>query len=35
MKHIEVILGTALLIGAAAMVLRYALDRRAREVRGT
>jgi uncharacterized protein len=26
--HIEVILGTALLIGAAAMVLRYALDRR-------
>jgi uncharacterized membrane protein YfcA len=33
-KHIEVILGTALLIGAAAMVLRYALDRRAREARG-
>src|ERR1700744_2175274 len=28
-KHIEVILGTALLIGAAAMVLRFALDRRA------
>ncbi len=27
-KHIEVILGTALLIGAAAMVLRYVLDRR-------
>ncbi len=34
MKHIEVILGTALLIGAAAMVLRYVLDRRAREARG-
>ena len=33
-KHIEVILGTALLIGAAAMVLRYVLDRRAREARG-
>ena len=32
-KHIEVILGTALLIGAAAMVLRYALDRRAGEER--
>jgi uncharacterized protein len=28
-KHIEVILGTALLIGAAAMVLRFVLDRRA------
>src|ERR1700743_3528984 len=27
-KNIELILGTALLIGAAAMVLRYALDRR-------
>jgi uncharacterized protein len=27
-KHIEVVLGAALLIGAAAMVLRYALDRR-------
>ena len=27
-KHIEVILGTALLIGAGAMILRYALDRR-------
>ncbi len=27
-KHIELILGTALLIGAAAMVLRYVLDRR-------
>jgi uncharacterized protein len=27
-KHIEIILGTALLIGAAAMVLRYILDRR-------
>jgi uncharacterized protein len=26
-KHIEVILGTALLVGAAAMVLRYVLDR--------
>jgi hypothetical protein len=26
-KHIELILGTALLIGAAAMALRYALDR--------
>jgi uncharacterized membrane protein YfcA len=33
-KHIEVILGSALLIGAAAMVLRYVLDRRAREARG-
>jgi uncharacterized protein len=32
-KHIEVILGTALLIGAAAMVLRYVLDRRAGAVR--
>ena len=32
-KHIEVILGTALLIGAAAMVLRYALDRRSGEQR--
>ena len=28
-KHIEVILGAALLIGSLAMVLRYALDRRA------
>jgi uncharacterized protein len=27
-KHIELILGTALLIGAAAMALRYVLDRR-------
>ncbi len=27
-QHIEVVLGTALLIGAAAMVLRYVLDRR-------
>jgi uncharacterized membrane protein YfcA len=27
-KHIEVILGAALLVGAAAMVLRYALDQR-------
>ena len=27
-KHIEIVLGTALLIGAAAMVLRYVLDRR-------
>src|SRR3984885_4597787 len=27
-QHIEVILGTALLIGAAAMVFRYILDRR-------
>lgn len=27
-SHIEVILGSALLVGAAAMVLRYALDRR-------
>ena len=27
-KNIELILGSALLIGAAAMVLRYALDRR-------
>jgi len=27
-KHIEVILGAALLVGAAAMVLRFALDRR-------
>jgi hypothetical protein len=32
-KHIEIILGTALLIGAAAMALRYALDRRSGEVR--
>lgn len=32
-KHIELILGTALLIGAAAMVLRFALDRRAGEAR--
>ncbi|HEX3803683.1 MAG TPA: sulfite exporter TauE/SafE family protein [Solirubrobacteraceae bacterium] len=32
-KHIEMILGAALLIGAAAMVLRYALDRRAGEAR--
>jgi uncharacterized protein len=32
-KHIEVILGSALLIGAAAMVLRYVLDRRAGAVR--
>ncbi len=27
-KHIEIVLGTALLIGAAAMILRYVLDRR-------
>ena len=33
MKHIELILGSALLIGAAAMALRYALDRRSGEVR--
>jgi hypothetical protein len=32
-KHIEVILGSALLIGAAAMGLRYALDRRSGEAR--
>jgi uncharacterized membrane protein YfcA len=32
-KHIEMILGAALLIGAAAMVLRYALDRRAGSAR--
>jgi uncharacterized protein len=32
-KHIEVILGTALLIGASAMVLRYALDRRSGNAR--
>jgi uncharacterized protein len=31
--HIEVILGVALLVGAAAMVLRYALDRRAGQAR--
>jgi uncharacterized membrane protein YfcA len=33
-KHIELILGSALLLGAAAMVLRYALDRRSGEERG-
>jgi uncharacterized protein len=33
-KHIELILGSALLIGAGAMVLRYALDRRAGADRG-
>ena len=32
-KHIELILGTALLLGAAAMALRYALDRRSGEDR--
>jgi hypothetical protein len=32
-KNIEMILGTALLIGAAAMALRYALDRRSGETR--
>ncbi len=32
-KNIELILGAALLIGAAAMVLRYALDRRSGAVR--
>lgn len=32
-KHIELILGSALLIGAAAMVLRYALDRRSGDER--
>ena len=32
-KHIELVLGAALLIGAAAMVLRYALDRRSGETR--
>jgi hypothetical protein len=31
--HIEVILGAALLVGAAAMVLRFTLDRRAGEAR--
>jgi uncharacterized protein len=31
--HIETVLGTALLIGAAAMVLRYFLDRRSGETR--
>jgi hypothetical protein len=33
-KNIELILGIALLIGAAAMALRYALDRRSGAVRG-
>jgi uncharacterized membrane protein YfcA len=32
-KHVEVILGAALLIGAAAMVLRFALDQRTRNRR--
>jgi uncharacterized protein len=32
-NHIEVILGVALLVGAGAMVLRFALDRRAGEAR--
>jgi uncharacterized membrane protein YfcA len=32
-KHIEVVLGAALLLGAAAMVLRYVLDRRGGEQR--
>ena len=33
-KNIELVLGAALLTGAAAMVLRYALDRRSGETRG-
>jgi uncharacterized protein len=32
-NHIEVVLGTALLVGAAAMVLRFLLDRRSGSVR--